>query len=90
MSTYLDVPARGTHGRIGRKLQIHITDRQYEGLRRESARSGLPMAELIRRAVDATYRPGSGFAVRGMQVSLDVWRDPDAAVAGKRLRRRPR
>lgn len=88
MSTYLDLDGPKRHGRIGRKLQIHLTDRQYEALRVESARSGLAMAELIRRAVDATYRPGSGFEVRGLQVSLDVWRDPDAATVGRRSRRR--
>lgn len=34
------------------RTAIHITDKQHEELREESDNTGLPMAELIRRAID--------------------------------------
>lgn len=34
------------------RTAIHITEKQHEELRRESEETGLPMAELIRRAID--------------------------------------
>ena len=46
----------------------------------------LPVAELIRRAVDKTYRPHVRPTVRGVEVSVGFWRRPDAAVAGRRPR----
>lgn len=89
MTTYIesggDFVAR--RGPIGRRIQINVTDRQHALLREESARTGLPVSELIRRAIDGTYRPGAAVRVRGLELSLGVFRDPDAAAAG---RRRPR
>jgi hypothetical protein len=76
---------------IGRRTQITLTDRQHAFLRDESARTGLPMTELIRRAVDATYRPHSRYRVPGLDLSISVWRGLDEAVIGRRLERvRPR
>ena len=72
---------------MGRRTQITLTDRQHEFLRDESWRTGLPIAELIRRAVDSTYRPHARPRVRGMEISLGVWSRPDAAVVGRRGRR---
>ena len=68
-------------------MQITLTDRQHAFLCDESARSSLPIAELIRRAVDATYRPYSRWRGRGLELSVGVWRDPDEAVIGRRIRR---
>ncbi len=67
------------------RLQIHVTSRQHALLRDESARTGLPMAELIRRAVDAVYRPISRPQVRGWQLNFGVFRDLDAAVVARRF-----
>ena len=36
-------------------MQITLDDRQYERLRREAERTGVSIAELIRRAVDRSY-----------------------------------
>jgi hypothetical protein len=69
---------------MGRRTQITLTDAQHAFLFGESARTGLSMAELVRRAVDETYRPDRRPRVRGFDVTLGVWRDPDAAVAGRR------
>lgn len=37
------------------RTQITLTGRQYELLRRRSEKSGVSLAELVRRAVDETY-----------------------------------
>ena len=67
-----------------------LTDEQYEFLRSEAHRTGLSAAELVRRALDATYRPSERPRVRGFDISLGVWRSPDAAVAGRRAGARDR
>jgi hypothetical protein len=81
----LDLISR--RGPIGRRIQINVTDRQYMILRDESARSGLPVSELVRRAIDGAYRPGSRLRVRGLEVNVGLFRHPDAARVG---RERPR
>src|SRR5258707_378355 len=55
-----------------RRTQITLTDRQHALLIAESIRSGLPMAELIRRAVDAVYRPVSRPGFRSWEVPVSV------------------
>jgi hypothetical protein len=74
---------------ISRRTQITLTDRQHALLLDEAARSGLSLAELVRRAVDAVYRPGRRPRVQGVEVSVGVWRRPDAAVVGRRGPGRP-
>jgi hypothetical protein len=69
------------------RTHIMLGDRQYAFLVHESDRTGLSLAELVRRAVDATYRPYDRRQVGGFELSVGVWRRPDAAVVG---RRRPR
>ena len=67
-----------------RRLQISLTDRQYDVLNREANRTGLSMAELLRRLVDRAWTPGSRPKVGGFEVSVGVWKKPDAAIAGRR------
>jgi Ribbon-helix-helix protein, copG family len=50
----------------------------------EAERTGLSRSELVRRALDATYRPERRRRVRGFDVGFGLWLDPDAAVAGRR------
>jgi len=69
---------------MGRRTHVMLTDRQYAFLQDESARTGLPMAELVRRAIDQTYRPHSRPRVNGYEVSLGLWKSPDAAITGRR------
>jgi hypothetical protein len=71
---------------VSREFHLLLTDRQHALLTDEADRSGLPMAELIRRAVDRTYRRDARASVRGVELSLGVWRKPDAAVAGRRAK----
>jgi hypothetical protein len=76
---------------MSRRTHITLTDRQHNLLLEESGRSGLPMAELVRRAVDGTYRPAYRWRVRGFEVNLGVFRWPDAASVARRVRiRKPR
>jgi hypothetical protein len=63
---------------------VTLTDEQHEFLRTESHRTGLSAAELVRRALDCTYKPDERPRVRGFDISLGVWRSPDASVAGRR------
>lgn len=46
---------------LNRRLQVLIDDEQYERLSQESTRSGAPVGELVRRAIDHEY-PRSGRA----------------------------
>jgi hypothetical protein len=78
------------HHPMSRRTQITLTDRQHAFLRDEAHRTGLSLAELVRRAVDTAYRPYSRPRVPGFEVSVGVWRQPDAAVAGRRPSRRRR
>jgi ribbon-helix-helix CopG family protein len=71
---------------ISRRTQITLDDRQHAFLRDEARRTGLSMAELVRRAVDATYRPHQRPRVAGYELSFGMWRRPDAAMAGRRVR----
>jgi len=77
---------------MSRRTQITFTDRQHALLLYESNRSGLPMAELVRRAVDRTFRPVSRRpSVRGFEVSFGLWHEEDAAAFARRFRpRKPR
>jgi hypothetical protein len=75
---------------MSRRTQVILTDPQHAFLIGESLRSGLSLAELVRRAVDTVYRPGSRPSVPGYEVSLGLWRRPDAAVIGRRARERTR
>jgi len=69
---------------MSQRFHVLLTTRQHQRLHAESTRTGLPLAELIRRAVDTTYRPYARPTVRGVEFSVGVWRRPDAAVTGRR------
>ncbi len=73
---------------MGRRMQITLTDRQHAFLKDEALRTGLSMAELIRRGVDLTYRPFTRPTIRGFELSVGMWRQPDAAVAGRQVKTR--
>ena len=75
------------HDHMAMDIHVLVRGDQYSTLLEESARSGLPMSELIRRAIDAVYSPERRPAARGVEVSVGIWRRLDAAVTGRRLRR---
>ena len=69
---------------MGMRTHVTLTERQYAFLFSERERTGLSVAELLRRAVDETYRLEERPRVRGFDVAVGVWRRPDAAVVGRR------
>jgi hypothetical protein len=76
-----------SHQQMGMHIHVLVRSDQHSTLLEESARSGLPMAELIRRALDAVYDSDRRAAARGLELSVGVWRRLDAGVTGRRLRR---
>jgi len=73
---------------MSRRTQITLTDRQHAFLLGESLRTDLSLAELVRRAIDSVYRPALRPKVRGYELSVGMWRRPDAAVIGRRREHR--
>ena len=71
---------------MSRKTQITLEDGQHDLLKAEAAVAGVSMAELIRRAIDHTYRPWVRPKVKGYELNVALWRQPDAAVIGRRVR----
>ena len=69
---------------MGRHTHVILRDEQHAYLRAEAARTGLSLGELVRRAIDETYRPEQRLRVRGFDIGFGLWRDPDAALAGRR------
>jgi hypothetical protein len=68
---------------MSRIAHFTLTDRQHALLVEESVRTGLSMAELVRRALDSTYRPTLRPVVAGFHLNLGVTRGPDAAVVSR-------
>jgi hypothetical protein len=69
---------------MGRRTQVTLRDAQYEFLHREALRTGLSVAELVRRALDDAYAPEERPRLRGFDIGVGIWRHPDAALAGRR------
>jgi len=65
------------------RAHFTLTDWQHAFLVDESLRTGLSMAELVRRAIDATYRRERRPTVAGFYANLGIARRPDAAVVGR-------
>ncbi|WP_322769527.1 ribbon-helix-helix domain-containing protein [Frankia sp. Cr1] len=75
---------------MAHRTQITLADEQYERLRVESRRSGLALAELIRRAVDRMYGSTSpNETVHALEASFGSWPDrtDDGASYVEGLRR---
>jgi hypothetical protein len=59
---------------MSHRTQITLEDGQYERLIAESRRTGLGLAELVRRAVDARYGTASvGERRRALDLSFGGW-----------------
>ena len=74
---------------MSRSVHLTLTEGQHALLVEESIRTGLSMSELVRRALDSTYRPHLRPIVAGFTVNLGLTRGPDPAVIG-RLAKPPR
>jgi hypothetical protein len=73
---------------VSRRTHLTLSDRQHAFLRHEAERTGLSLAELVRRAIDYTYRPHVRPRLGGFELGFGLWRRPDAAVVGRRAGRR--
>lgn len=61
---------------MSHRTQITLTDDQYERLRTESERTGVGLAELIRRAVDRSYGTAKhATVVQALDDSFGSWTD---------------
>lgn len=63
---------------MAHRTQITLEDDQYARLQAEARRTGLGLAELVRRAVDHTYgatRPAD--VLRALDFSFGRWADRD-------------
>lgn len=69
---------------MSRRFNFYLEDVQYDVLSAESGRSGISVAELIRRAIDRAFDLDSSRRTGGLELSIGVWRRPDAAVVGRR------
>lgn len=68
---------------MSHRTQITLTDAQYERLQSESARTGLSMAELVRRAIDETYVDDDVTRrLAALRTSAGAWADRDDIVDG--------
>lgn len=75
---------------MSHRTQVTLEDAQYVRLLRESERTGLGLAELVRRALDQTYgRASSSDAQQALDVSFGTWAalELDGAAYVENLRR---
>jgi hypothetical protein len=69
---------------MSRRFNFYLEDVQYDVLTAESGRSSVSVAELIRRAIDRAFELDSSRRVSGIELSVGVWKRPDAAIVGRR------
>lgn len=63
---------------MSHRTQITLTDDQYARLRQESERTGLGLAELVRRALSVTFGDiGNEEALSALEESFGAWRERD-------------
>lgn len=65
---------------MSHRTQITLTDEQYARLKDESSRSGVGLAELVRRAIDGRYGTGTrdvDEAVAALDATFGLWKDRD-------------
>ncbi len=74
---------------MAHRTQITLTDAQYATLKRESKRTGLGLAELVRRSLSSTYRTQGTQRTAALEESFGAWsdRDFDGEQYVERLRR---
>jgi hypothetical protein len=70
-------------------MQITLSHRQYRILKRESKRTGLSLAELVRRSLDRTYGNPLTELEEALEHSFGAWsdREEDGQTYVERLRR---
>jgi predicted DNA-binding ribbon-helix-helix protein len=74
---------------MSHRTQIILEDAQYLRLKAESERTGLGLAELVRRALDRTYGSHTANATEVLAETLGAWRGRTGDAAGYVDRLRP-
>ena len=75
---------------MSHRTQITLTDEQYALLRAESNRTGVGLAELVRRAIDRSYGQATiGERLQALRDGFGAWKDRgfDGEEYVERLRR---
>lgn len=74
---------------MSHRTQITLTNDQYETLQRESRRTGMSLAELVRRAIARAYGAPERASAEALDESFGAWksRDFDGAEYVERIRR---
>lgn len=74
---------------MSQRIQITLTDAQYARLKRESERTGVGLAELVRRSLSATYGTRTMDRTAALEESFGAWgdRDFDGEEYVERMRR---
>lgn len=74
---------------MAHRTQITLSEPQYELLKRESQRTGLSLAELVRRSLDDTFLSPSPDLDLALEHSFGAWtdRESDGEDYVDRLRR---
>ena len=62
---------------MAHRTQITLSDAQYATLKHESQRTGLSLAELVRRALNESYRGPAADFERALEHSFGTWSDRD-------------
>jgi hypothetical protein len=69
---------------MSKRFNLILEEGQYAFLTCESERQSVAVAELIRRAIDHTFELRNSDRTDGFELSVGLWRRPDAAVVGRR------
>jgi hypothetical protein len=71
---------------MSHRTQITLEDQQYERLLAEASRTGLGLAELVRRAVDFVYPTAATVQLKldALDESFGAWVEDDDADGGDR------
>ncbi len=63
---------------MSRRAQVTLTDEQYARLQEEARRTGLSLAELVRRGIDKSYGESTGGDLtEALRKSFGAWKDRD-------------
>ncbi|MCR1785204.1 ribbon-helix-helix protein, CopG family [Nocardioides carbamazepini] len=66
---------------MSHRTQITLEDEQYARLRKEAARTGLGLAELVRRAIDEVYGSNTvADRLHRLEISFGAWARVDLAL----------
>jgi hypothetical protein len=66
------------------RVHIQMTPKMHARLVDIANRTGLGVAELLRRGAERTYWPDELPKMNGFELSVGLWKRPSAAIVGRR------